>query len=229
MDRRSSFVAGARAVLPATTGIVPFGLIVGAATVAAGLTTVDALGFSVVVFAGASQLAAIDLLTDGAALPVIVVTMLVINLRMVMYSASLASYFEELPLVTRLPVAYVLTDYAYGLSVTRFEDDGAVARLWYYLGAALPIWVAWQLATVAGAVAGARVPESIPLEFVVPLVFIALLMPAIESRAAAGAAVVGGGVALAAATLPFNLGLMAGAVAGILAGVAVDRGGPLGG
>jgi predicted branched-subunit amino acid permease len=229
MDRRSSFVAGVRAVLPATTGIVPFGLIVGAATVAAGLTTVDALGFSVVVFAGASQLAAIDLLTDGAALPVIVVTMLVINLRMVMYSASLASYFEGLPLVTRLPVAYVLTDYAYGLSVTRFEDDGAVARLWYYLGAALPIWVAWQLATVAGAVAGARVPESIPLEFVVPLVFIALLMPAIESRAAAGAAVVGGGVALAAATLPFNLGLMAGAVAGILAGVAVDRGGSVGG
>ncbi len=182
-----------------------------------------------VVFAGASQLAAIDLLTDGAALPVIVVTMLVINLRMVMYSASLASYFEDLPLVTRLPVAYLLTDYAYGLSVTRYESEGGVARLWYYLGAALPIWVVWQAATVAGALAGARVPDTIPLEFIVPLVFIALLMPAIDGRPSAGAAAVGGGVALAAATLPFNLGLMVGAVAGILAGVAVDRRGPVGG
>jgi len=225
MDRRSSFLAGARAATPAVAGIVPFGLVAGAAAVAAGLTTVDAVGLSVVVFAGASQLAAIDLLTAGAAVPVVVLTVLVVNLRMVMYSASLASYLEELSLPSRLPVAYVLTDYAYGLSVSRYESEGSVARLWYYLGTAVPIWVAWQVATVAGAVGGAQVPDAVPLEFVVPLVFIALLMPAIEDRPAAGAAAVGGGVALAAAGLPFNLGLVTGAVAGVLAGVAVDGGG----
>lgn len=226
MDRRSSFLAGARAVVvPTVAGIVPFALVAGAAAVAAGLTTVDAVGLSVLVFAGASQIAAIDLLADGAAVPVIVLTVLVVNLRMVMYSASLASYFEELSLPTRLPVAYVLTDYAYGLSVTRFESEGSVARLWYYLGAALPLWVAWQVATVVGAIAGARVPDAIPLDFVVPLVFIALLMPTVEDRPSAGAALIGGGVALAAVTLPFNLGLITGAVAGIVAGVAVDKGG----
>ena len=218
MDRRSSFVAGVRDVAPILVGIVPFGLVAGAAVVAADLPRELAVVLSVVVFAGASQLAAIDLLEAGAPALVVVLTVLVVNLRMMMYSASLAPYLETVSLRERLPLAYVLTDQAYALSVTRFET-GDVARPWYYLGTAIPLWVVWQVCTVVGVVAGASVPDAIPLDFAVPLTFLALLVPAIEGRATGTAALVGGGVALALSVLPANLGLLVGAVCGIAGGL----------
>ena len=224
-SRRASFLDGLRAVAPVLVGVVPFGLVAGAAAVGVGLSGLQAVGLSVVVFAGASQLAAIELLDAGAPVVVIVATALVINLRMLMYSASIAPYLRELSTRWRAGIAYLLTDQAYALSVTRFGADGTVRRRWYYLGVAAPLWVVWQLCTVAGVVVGARVPESLPLEFAVPLTFLALLLPAVTDRAGAVAAVVGGAGAVLGADLPLNLGLIAGAVAGVAAGVAVETGG----
>jgi predicted branched-subunit amino acid permease len=219
VTRRQAFVSGVRAVAPIMLGIVPFGLIAGAAAVAAGLTLLDAVGLSVVVFAGASQLAAIGLLGDGAPLAIVVATVLVINLRLVMYSASLAPELLEEPRRWKLLEAYLLTDQAYALAVTRFAEGlPAADRRWYYLGAASPLWAVWQVCTVVGAVVGARVPGWLPLEFAVPLTFLALLVPAIEDRTTGLAALVGGGVATLGVGLPLNAGLLLGAVLGILAG-----------
>ena len=160
---RESFLAGARATAPVLVGIVPFGLVAGAAAVGVGLSGLQAVGLSAIVFAGASQLAAIDLLGQDAPLAVVVVTALVINLRMVMYSASIAPYFQGVATRWRAGLAYLLTDQAYALSVTRFGADGTVRRRWYYLGVAAPLWAVWQVCTVVGVVVGARVPESLPL------------------------------------------------------------------
>ena len=219
---RESFLAGARATAPVLVGIVPFGLVAGAAAVGVGLSGLQAVGLSVVVFAGAAQLAAIDLLGQEAPLAVVVVTALVINLRMVMYSASIAPYFREVATRWRAGLAYLLTDQAYALSVTRFGDDRPVRRRWYYLGTALPLWAVWQVCTVVGVVVGARVPDSLPLEFAVPLTFLALLVPAVTDRASGTAAVVGGTGAAVGAALPLNLGLIAGALAGVLAGLVAE-------
>jgi 4-azaleucine resistance transporter AzlC len=221
--RRLAFLAGARAVAPILLGIVPFGLVAGAAVVAAGLPPRVALGMSVLIFAGASQLAALELVEAGAPGVVVVATVLVVNLRMTMYSASIAQYFDRLGLARRLPLAYLLTDHAYALSVARFEGEGARSRAWYYLGVALPLWVVWQLCTVLGAVAGASVPDAVPLGFAVPLTFLALLVPALQGRATGTAALVGGSVALALEGFPFNLGLLAGATAGIAGGWLAER------
>lgn len=221
MDRRAAFAAGVRTVSPVMLGVIPFGLVAGATAVEVGLPVSGAVALSVVVFAGASQLAAIELLGEAAPAAVIVLTALVINARMVMYSASLAPHLEDEPLGWRALAAYLLTDQAYALSVTRFAADD-VPRRWFYLGTAVPLWVVWQICTVAGALAGARIPESIPLSFAVPLTFLALLVPAIEDRSTAAAAVVGGTIATLGVGLPYNLGLLAGAVAGILAGVVVE-------
>jgi predicted branched-subunit amino acid permease len=219
---REAFLAGVRAVAPILVGIVPFGLVAGAAAVDAGLTLLDAVGLSVVVFAGASQLAAIGLFGDGAPLALVVVTVLVINLRLVMYSASIAPELLDEPRRWRTLEAYLLTDQAYALSVTRFEREPGTSRRWYYLGAAAPLWFVWQLCTVVGAVAGARVPPWLPLDFAVPLTFLALLVPTIKGRATATAAVVGGGLATIGGGLPLEAGLMVGAVAGVLAGVLAE-------
>ena len=219
---RESFLAGARATAPVLVGIVPFGLVAGAAAVGVGLSGLQAVGLSAIVFAGASQLAAIDLLGQDAPLAVVVVTALVINLRMVMYSASIAPYFQGVATRWRAGLAYLLTDQAYALSVTRFGDDRPVRRRWYYLGAAAPLWAVWQVCTVIGVVVGARVPESLPLSFAVPLTFLALLVPAITDRGSGVAAAVGGAGAAVGVGLPLNLGLIAGALAGVLAGLVAE-------
>ena len=92
---RAAFVAGLQAVAPMVAAIVPFGVTAGVAGLDAGLGPWVTMGMSVVIFAGASQLASIQLLDAGAAVPLVIVTALLINLRMVMYSAHLAPHFQQ--------------------------------------------------------------------------------------------------------------------------------------
>ena len=120
-------------------------------------------------------------------------------------------------------LAYLLTDQAYAVSVMEFRNDDSTNRRWYYLGVATPLWVTWQAATVAGILLGSEVPASWHLEFAVPLVFLAVLVPAVTDRTTVVTAVVGGAVAVAAHGLPFNLGLLTAAVAGIAAGLLVEE------
>ncbi|WP_049986658.1 AzlC family ABC transporter permease [Halobellus rufus] len=219
---------GVRDVAPLLIGVAPFGLVAGAAAIDAGLTPLQAVGLSVVVFAGASQLAAIDLLGSNAELLVVVLTGVVINLRMLMYSASIAPHFRALRSAWKSICAYVLTDQAYALSIARYTDAEAELdpreRRRYYLAVGVSLWIVWQCCTVLGIVVGARVPDSWGLAFAVPLVFLSLLIPAITTKPKAIAALVGGGVAVAGDVfaVPLDLGLILGGLAGVLAGVVAD-------
>lgn len=243
----ASLLAGVRASLPLWLGLLPFGLVTGVAAVDAGLSPIQALGLSVVVFAGASQLAVVDLLGRDASLAVVVLTATIINLRMSMYSASIAPYLAGLQRRWSALCAYLLTDMSYALAIAEFsgsegrrpsegsegrrpseeneDPDGPIDptdladRARYYLGAAAAIWVVWQVATVAGVVVGARIPDRWGVGFAVPLIFLALLVPDLTDRPRVIAALVGGGVAIAGAGWPLNLGLVGGALAGVAAGV----------
>ena len=217
--RHSDFRRGVGDVVPVLVGNVPFALITGAAAVQAGLSPAAAVGFSAFVFAGASQLAAIDLLSRGAPLAIVILTAAVINVRMVMYSASLAPEFSDFPARVRAVCAYLLTDPAYALSLSAFRERDA-DRLHYYLGVAVPIWVVWMVGTTVGALVGRGIPASWGLNFAVPLVFLGLLAPTLRDRPATLAGGVAGAVATLAAGAPLNLGLLVGAVAGIAVGVA---------
>ena len=217
-----SFRRGVRDMAPLLLGVAPFGIVAGIAAMDAGLSLVQAVGMSVVVFAGASQLAVLELLDQGAPLSVVVVTAVVINLRMLMYSASIAPYFQSFAARTKASLAYLLTDQAYALSISRYRSADGVDRVAYYLGAASALWVVWQITTVAGAVAQAGIPESLGLEFAVPLVFLALLVPAMEDGPTTVAGLVGGTVAVVGTGLPLNLGLLVGATVGIVAGLAAE-------
>ena len=218
----SDLMAGVRDVLPLMLGVVPFALVAGIAAVEAGLGLAEAVGMSVIVFAGASQLAALDLLGANAPLIVVVGTAAVINLRMVMYSASIAPYFADYNRRVRAGLAYVLTVQAYALSVADFDRNPDRIRWRYYLGVAVPLWVVWQIGTVVGVVVGTGVPDSWGLTFAVPLVFLALLVPAMKDRPTTAAGVAAGAVAVVAAGLPLNLGLLVGAVTGILVGLLTE-------
>jgi 4-azaleucine resistance transporter AzlC len=217
-------VAGVRTAGPILVGILPFALVTGISAIGAGLTVGEAIGMSLVVFAGASQLAAIDLIGSNAPFLVVVGTAVVINVRMVMYSASLAPYLRGCSLRMRGVAAYALTDQAYAASVAEYETNGKRDRLPYYLGIAFSIWVVWQIGTALGAVLGAGVPDALGLEFALPLVFLALLLPAMKDAGTTAAGLVGGAVALAvvAVGVPLNLDLPIAAASGVAAGVVVD-------
>ncbi len=216
--------AGALAVAPQVIGVIPFGLVAGATPVASGMGTGVAMGFSTIVFAGASQLAAMDVLTRGGSVAVAILAAWTINLRMVLYSASLAPYLAREPRWRRLAGAYVLVDQVYAACITRWpEQDEARRRIPFMIGAGLFLWVIWLASTLAGAVAGAAVPDRIPLDFAVPLVFLVLLVPAITSRPAMVAAAVGGTAAVVAAEIGAGgLSIVAGAVCGIAAGAVAE-------
>lgn len=219
--RRDVFVAGAGAVAPMVPGVAPFGIVAGLTAVGTGLDTLQAMAMSLLIFAGASQLATLQLLANDAMPLIILLTVCTINLRFAMYSASLAPHFHRLGRGWRFALAYVLVDQNYAASINRFtRGEGSEHGHWFYLGAGTVLWLTWQTATAVGVFAGARVPRDWSLDFAIPLVFMVLLVPALRERAHIVAAIVGGTVATVAADAPMHLGIVTGALAGIVAGTA---------
>lgn len=229
MNRRRAVRDGLADAAPMLLGVVPFGLVAGAAPLAAGLDTGHAVGLSMLLFAGASQLAVADVLGSGGGVAIAVLTAVTINLRLLLYSASLAPPLAQESLRARLGVGYLLVDQVYALSIVRWDGtDDPRDRLPYYFANALLLWASWQAMTVVGALVGSSVPDDIPLDFAVPLVFLVLLVPVLDARPSLVAAVVGGASAVASAELGADrlailVGGLAGIVAGVLAEIRVER------
>ena len=218
-SRQADFLAGVRDVSPLVLGAIPFGMVVGVALVTSGIPAAHAVAMSAFIFGGAAQLAAADLIGNDAPVFLVVVVALVVNLRFMMYSASIAPYFRRLATRWKWLLAAFLVDMNYALSITRFSDDDSVDRRWYYLGTSLPLWSVWVVTTAIGVLVGARVPEYLQLDFAVPLIFVALAIGAIEDRATASAALGAGLLAIPGLALPLESGLLAAAVGGVAVGM----------
>src|SRR5919112_2594104 len=220
----TALFAGAKAIVPVLFALLPFGLAFGATAAGSGFSPIETVGMSVFVAAGAAQLAAIQLISAGASVAVVILTVLVINLRFTLYSASLAPHFRSLPLGWKGLLSYHLTDQAYAATITRFDEGETEEpdKRWYFLGTGLAIWTTWQAATMTGVLLGAWVSEGLSLDFVLPLVFIALAVPAVKDRTTGAAALAAGIAAVFAAALPLNLGLIGAALVGVLGGVAME-------
>ena len=222
--RRREFLAGCRDVSPSLLGLLPFGLVAGIAAVAAGMTPLEGMALSVLSFSGIAQLIVCQLLAADSPIVVMVAAAAVVSLRLVMYSAALAPHLAHLDRRWRALIAFVMTDQSFAMAVARFAAPGdRGARHWYYLGTAVVLYASWQLAVLAGIVAGARVPAAWSLDFAVVLTFIALLVPVVRTRADLAAALVAGSIALAAAGMPYRLSLVIASIAGIGAGLALER------
>jgi predicted branched-subunit amino acid permease len=199
-------------------------VITGVAMVASGIAPPAAMLMSIIVFAGASMVASAQLLAQGTPAALIILATLFINLRFMMYSASLRLHFAQLPLRWRLLIAYLQADNVYGLTLARFaEHPHDEAKLEFFLGAAIPIWLAWQGAVLAGIVIGAGVPPSWRLDFAAPLAFIAMTVPFLRDRAMIAAALAAGLTVVAANGLPLRLNLLLAALAGIGAGLVAEK------
>jgi 4-azaleucine resistance transporter AzlC len=226
MSRQYEFAQGARDMLPMLLGAVPFGIIFGSLAGAAGLSAWQTIGMSLLVFAGSAQFIAISLLGAGTGLAVLLLTTLVVNLRHALYSASLQPFVRHLPTRWRMPLAFWLTDEAYAVVLNRYtEPDSSPHKHWYFLGAALAMYLNWQLCTLIGVLFGQRVPNLAAwgLDFAMLATFIGIVVPMLRSRPQVTAALVAGAVALACHALPYKLGLLAAAFSGIVVGVLLER------
>jgi 4-azaleucine resistance transporter AzlC len=222
---RSAFLTGIRITFPFNVVIIPFGLLFGVLASEAGWNAIRALAMSVLIVAGASQFAALQLIQDHAPFLVVFLTGMGVNLRMAMYSASLAPYLGAAPFWQRLLAAYCMTDQTYAIAISHYAQHprmGVPARMAFYFGSALAIVPGWYAATVVGVVAGQAIPPELGLDFAAPITFIALFAPLLRSLPHLAAAFVSVSAALAFGSLPYNLWMMVAALLAMAAGAAVE-------
>ncbi|MBE0626047.1 MAG: AzlC family ABC transporter permease [Burkholderiales bacterium] len=223
MRLHPQFSAAFKACLPVLPGVLAFGTISGVAMVAAGMPYYLAILMSVLVYAGNSQLAALQLVSSGSPLVVAILAALVINLRFSIYSLSIAPHLAAAGPRWRPLLSYILSDNGYVLSLRGYERPmGAADKVWYYFGCCAAIWITWQIGTLTGVLLGARIPAAWHLEFSILLTFLGIVVPTIRDRAVAAAACAAGITAVIAWPLPLRLGLLLAAAAGIATGMLVE-------
>ncbi|MCA9961558.1 MAG: AzlC family ABC transporter permease, partial [Anaerolineales bacterium] len=159
---RSELLAGIKAELPIALGVMPSGLIYGVLALAAGIPPAVAQAMSAIVFAGSAQLIGVQLIGAGTVTAVLWFTTAIVNLRHMLYSASLAPHVRTLPARWRWLLAYLLTDEAYAMTILHYQDTQTAAthKHWYFLGAGITLWTCWQSSTAVGIFLGAQVPAS---------------------------------------------------------------------
>lgn len=218
---RSAYLRGIRHALPFIIVMMPFATLFGVLAADAGLNLIEIGAFSLAVFGGASQFAALALLQDQAPVLVVLATAIAVNLRMVMYSVALSPHFGAAPFGIRAVMAYFLVDQSFALASAEFEQRREMTlpeKLGYFFGVVTPIAPLWMVFTVVGAAMGRAIPPQYALDFAVPITFLAITAPMIRTSAHGAAAIVAVGVTLALSFMPYGTGLLFGAAAGMAAG-----------
>lgn len=216
------FLAGVKAELPILVGVLPFGLIYGVVAIGAGIPPLAAQAMSAVLFAGSAQFLTAQLYGLGTPAIVIILAVAIINLRHMLYSASISAYTQRLKRLWKWLLAYLLTDEAYAVTILYYQRAPVSSRdrrHWFFLGAGLALWSAWQASTAVGLFLGGQVPSSWSLDFTLALTFIALMMPHLKDLPSLAAACASGALAVIAFALPFKLGLLFASLVGIALGM----------
>lgn len=223
--QKSYYWRGFAAGVPFLLVVMPFGLLFGVVATEAGFSSLQTMAFSSVVFAGASQFAALQLMVEDAPILIVIATALAVNLRMAMYSASLAVWMGDAPLWQRALIAYVNVDQSYAVSMNQFEDAPRMTlshRVAFFFGAVTPVCPMWVVATGLGIWLGDGIPDWMALDFAVPICFLAIIAPMMRTLAHMLAAVTSIVVALVLAGLPYNLGLLVAAVIAMMVGAQAE-------
>ncbi|MDS0296572.1 AzlC family ABC transporter permease [Halogeometricum luteum] len=221
MAFQADFRSGVKDVVPLLLPLFAIGGATGIAATNAGLSSFQTLGMGVLFFSPISTVTTIELLESGAPAIVIVVTSISVVLHFAVLSLSIAPYFAQLSIKWKWVLAYFLNTPHYALSVKRYSADSETNIREYYLGVAVSGWLVWQASIIVGMLFGVGLPENLSVDFVIPLVFIALLVSMVKNRPTAAAAVSAGILSLLASTLPFSGGLILAAIIGIIAGMMV--------
>ena len=223
---KSGFVQGMIDGAPFLLVGVPFATLFGVVSEAAGLDTAQTVVMSALVIAGASQFTAVQLRSENAPVWLALLSAITVNLRVAMYSAALQPHLGPARLSHRVLAAYLNTDSAFALGLQRFEAEPAMplsTRIAYFCGTMFPMGPLWVVFTWVGAVFGARLFAGLPLDFAMPILFLALSAPMLRSLAHVAAAITSIVAALALVWLPSGLGIVFAAMAAMAVGAEVER------
>lgn len=219
---RTEFFAGVRDTTPLVIGAIPFGIIFGTLSGGAGLSFAATMGMSLFVFAGSAQFIGMGLWAAGTVWPMVVMTTFVVNLRHMLYGATLVPYLKKLPGLWQVILSFGLTDETFVVAVKRYQtNDTATNKHFYHIGSMLFMYINWNLCTITGLTLGRAFPEITKwgLDFAMPATFIGMVIPYLVTRPMWGAVVTAGIVSCLSSGLPHKLGLMVAAVSGVMAGM----------
>jgi predicted branched-subunit amino acid permease len=179
----------------------------------AGLSPIEAMAMSTIVFAGAAQFAAVGYVVGGLAWPGILLLTALLNARHLLYSAALAPWLRDRPFIERAVMSHLLTDEAFALTMSHFRRLGRADTWGYWVAAIGATFIPWNLATLAGVLVGGSIPEPdrFGIDVIFPAAMVGLAVGLISGRREIVAAVAGAGVGVA-------VGLVAGPAVGIIAG-----------
>ena len=220
------FFEGAKDTFPLVVGAIPFGIIFGTLASTAGISFAATMAMSMFVFAGASQFVCIGLVTGGTAWPIIVATTFVVNLRHMLYGASMVPFYKNLNPLWKMFLAFGLTDETFAVAISRYnQDDGAPGKHYYNLGSMLFMYINWNLCTFIGLTAGKTFPgiSQWGLDFAMPATFIGIVIPYLISRPMWASVITAGVVSIIAGGIPHKLGLMLAAILGVTVGLICEK------
>jgi predicted branched-subunit amino acid permease len=218
------FLDGMRDETPLILGVFPFGVVFGVLGVEAGMDPLAVFFMSSIVFGGASQIIFAQMASAGTGFFIIAGTVGVVNLRHVLYSATMVEYLSHLPLRWKVLLSYLLTDEAFVISNNRMQNRPRGAHMHYHLlGTGMTLWTSWQIATLAGIIIGAAIPPSLGLSFAIPLTFLAIAAPQIKYLPNLIAFATAGCVALLGQNLLWNTGVIVAAITGIIGGALAEK------
>ena len=201
-------------------------MVFGVSAYESGLDVLTAIAFSFAVIAGAAQFKALSLMQDQAPTVIIIIVGLAVNLRMALYSATLAPYLGAAPFWVRALVAYSTLDHSFALADAKYRSDPSMTlpqKLAFFFGATGPVGVIWIVGTGVGAWLGTRIPDWLALDFAMPIAFIALVTPALRTVPHVAAAFTAAVLSLVFAALPYGLGLIMAAFIALLLGAELER------
>lgn len=216
------FWQGTVAMLPLSVAVLPWGLLAGSFAIDAGLNPLESQALSAILFAGSAQLVATGMFKAGAGLLTMLITTLFITSRHLLYSISMRSKISPLPTRWRLILGFLLTDELFALCGQQNEQQ---FNRWYALGAGLSFYLCWNLATLAGIVAGSYIPAltDLGLEFAVAATFIAIVVPNIKSVPVLVSVIVALVLSVALNVLQIEGSLMIASIGAMLAGFATEQ------
>ena len=218
------FLKGIIDVSPLMIPVVPFGLIFGVLAIDVGFTPLQAMGMSLIVFGGASQIVLLQLFSGGASSLVIISSVGAVNSRHLLYGAVVSEHLSELKLIWKIIISYFLIDQAFAISNEYFKKNKERNRYFHLVGGGAACWIIWQSTTLLGIILGSAIPEKLGLSFAVPLTFLALLVNDFRKFINLVVIIVSGSVAtLGYNFIPFKAYVIVAALAGLLTAIVLTK------
>ena len=213
--RRPTFREGVTQMAPMALGIGAWGLMTGVAMVKSGMSVVEAMAMTFLVYAGSSQLAAIPLLVAGAPAWVILATGFCVNLRFVVFSLHLRPYLMHMPRWRRMVHGYLTADLSYATFTTRYPSppttrDEQRAQEAYLTGGYFITWCSWMGMSTVGIALANLIPQAWGLGFAGVLSLVGILCSMATTRLRVLSALIAGATAVAAYALPLKLNIVTG-------------------